>query len=715
MVALLFVAAQTLFGLGLPRAQAQPLQQAPDRLRLDIDKISPRMVRADTTTLTVTGSITNIGDRRITDLVARVELGSRLTTDSEARAALQGPLPHYRSASRFTDLARALQPGQSTDLRLTVPLDGSPGGLNVTQPGVYPLLINVNGTPDFGGPARLVAADLLLPVLAVPGSADRGGSGTSGGPGGSGTTDPLSLTVLWPITTRHPVVLRDVYGKPLVLADDSIARSLAPGGRLYGLVSAAAGAVERGQLGSGMCFALDPALLSTVQRMAGGYQVRTNSGTVAGKGAENAKQWLEALRQLVEGRCVVQLPYADADLSSLARIGSTGEGGAGLTALAVDGADVIKQLLGVRPLPGVLWPADGVSDAALDAAADAGVSKLITSSARLPASVSASAGTSGVRLASTSIRAQTFDPLLHRALRHDPSTADVAVQNGLGALVLRIRQQQSGTAPVLLAPPHHWGAPPGELATFLRAIGDFAAAGKVDPTPLQQSLRAEPTASAPTDPSISEATNEVAGSFLATLSEVDATATKLVSAMSVDATSLVQPETLVRPLREGVLRAVSAAWQGAGPLRGSAVRAAQEQVEAITSQVTVTPPNQPIALASSDSPLPVYISNNLPVTITVRISLLSAGGLAPEQIPYQTIPANSSRNRNINIEPLRAGHITAQVKLSTPEGVQLGELTRFELVSTAYGTITIVVTATAAAALLLLSGRRIYRRVRARK
>src|SRR5699024_2729033 len=163
------------------------------------------------------------------------------------------------------------------------------------------LLINVNGTPDFGGPARLVAANLLLPVLAVPGSGGPDGSGVPGGP------EPHDLTVLWPITTRHPLVLRDVYGKPLLLADDSIAPSLAPGGRLYGLVSAAAGSLERGHLGSGLCFALDPALLSTVRRMAGGYQVRTNSGPVAGKGTENAKQWLEALRQLVKGRCVIQL------------------------------------------------------------------------------------------------------------------------------------------------------------------------------------------------------------------------------------------------------------------------------------------------------------------------------------------------------------------------------------------------------------------------
>ena len=40
--------------------------------------------------------------------------------------------------------------------------------LDISEPGVYPLLVNVNGTPDYGEPARLDDARFLLPVLGVP-------------------------------------------------------------------------------------------------------------------------------------------------------------------------------------------------------------------------------------------------------------------------------------------------------------------------------------------------------------------------------------------------------------------------------------------------------------------------------------------------------------------------------------------------------------------
>ena len=37
--------------------------------------------------------------------------------------------------------------------------------LDIGAPGVYPLLVNVNGTPDYGEPARLDNARFLLPVV----------------------------------------------------------------------------------------------------------------------------------------------------------------------------------------------------------------------------------------------------------------------------------------------------------------------------------------------------------------------------------------------------------------------------------------------------------------------------------------------------------------------------------------------------------------------
>jgi hypothetical protein len=76
------------------------------------------------------------------------------------------------------------------------------------------------------------------------------------------------------------------------------------------------------------------------------------------------------------------------------------------------------------------------------------------------------------------------------------------------------------------------------------------------------------------------------------------------------------------------------------------------------------------------------------------------------------IPANGAANQYIPVEALRAGRFSVDVALSTPAGTRLGTIARFELTSNNYGPITVIVTVVAAGALLLLSSRRIYRRIK---
>jgi uncharacterized membrane-anchored protein len=64
----------------------------------------------------------------------------------------------------------------------------------------------------------------------------------------------------------------------------------------------------------------------------------------------------------------------------------------------------------------------------------------------------------------------------------------------------------------------------------------------------------------------------------------------------------------------------------------------------------------------------------------------------------------------IPAELLRAGKFTVDVQLATPGGTSLGTTSRFEISSTSYGTITVAVTGVAGGVLVLLAGRRIYRR-----
>lgn len=136
-------------------------------------------------------------------------------------------------------------------------------------------MVNVNGTPDYGAPARLDNARFLLPVVGVPPDrADDVGSAVA-----PDTSKPVGITMLWPLADR-PRLAPGVPGGtiPVRLVDDDLATSLASGGRLDILLSAAEVATSHdvdpdGAVGRALCLAIDPDLLVTVNAMTAGYIV----------------------------------------------------------------------------------------------------------------------------------------------------------------------------------------------------------------------------------------------------------------------------------------------------------------------------------------------------------------------------------------------------------------------------------------------------------
>ncbi|GAB3486886.1 DUF6049 family protein [Amycolatopsis cihanbeyliensis] len=704
---LLFLAGSCLF---LPSASGQPLPEEPDRLRMDIAEMSPRLLTTDSTTLTVRGRLTNVGDRRISDLKARVQLGQVRSDERQLAESLAEPPPAELSMSRFTEVVDELAPGESAPLALEVPLNGAADGLEVVRPGVYPLLVNVNGTPEYGGTARLAELNMMLPVLGVPGG--------STGSGEYLPDQPRRLSVLWPIAATEPQVVAAPLGGPLVLANDALADALAPGGRLDALVSAADQARDDPRVFGSLCFAVDPDLLQTVEAMAGGYRVRTPRGTIEGTGAAAASRWLDSLRALVDGKCVIQLPFADADLAAVSAIRDSAPG---LTATAVGNAATVTRILNVKPVDGVLWPDGRLNDDALEDLSGAGVNTLIVDPDRLPDDTTDG---SAPELAGTGIRAQPYDALLARSLTGSGAAntlnpvmePDIAVQNGLAVLAMRagLNQRETGSGPVLLAPPHQWTASAAELDTLLQTLGDFAGSGRVEPVQLQELLATRTTGDAGMVRPARDVPTEPSGQVLGRMRDIDAITTDLGRAMSVDATAQVEPAQVLQPLRNGLLRASSSAWRTTQQ-RDQAMLVAREQLDTLRGRVTAVTPNRPIQLASGSSPLPVLLSSELPVAITVQINLSNAAGLRPEDVPDVVIAANSKVNRRIPAEAQRAGKFNVYVSLSTPGGTELGPPARFELISNEYGVITVIVTATAGGALLLLAGRRIYRRIRAEK
>ncbi|HEX5404224.1 MAG TPA: DUF6049 family protein [Pseudonocardiaceae bacterium] len=692
--------------LSTPSAAAAPAPApAQHWLRLSIGSMRPSVVTATSTNITLTGRITNISDRGIKQVTARLQLADSLASGADVRSALNPTATYGHSDTVFTPLIDSLAPGASTTFTVHAPLQG-PDSLRVGHPGVYPLMINLQGVPDFSNAYRLVAGTMLLPVLAAP-----GGQPPEAGPAGG-------LTVLWPLVDQRPRVL-GTSGHQTVLSDDTLATSLARGGRLFGLLDAVRQATASNQqLLSTLCFAVDPDLLDTVRAMSAGYLVRTGDGqTTSGTGAGVATRWLATLRDLTAGQCVLPLPYADADLTAL-----THADGGSLLRLALSDSTAVANELDASPLTNVAWPADDTLDTpTMTALAGQGVNTVLLD----PGSVTPTAGTAPVSLAGftgdAAPRVVPIDPVVNGAMapRTDEPNVDdagISAQDGLAATIYQTVFGGGGGKPVLIAPPRRWTPSETQATAFLAGTAEVLAGHYATPASLTDAVAASP-AGAPARLNYPRhaALAEVDHSVVAHAVLSDGQQRDVQNAMNRDHTTPtpVLPTTLINPLRLDLLRAVSSAWRD-GDTAGAtgALAEADTQFRALTREVTVVQPSLPILLGSKDSKLPVTVSNGLPVDIAVRVDLTGDPGL-PSGSKESVIPAGASITVFISTSVTRSGRISAYATVRTIGGTELGQQARIELVSSAYGTIIVIVTAIAFALLVLLSGRRIYRRVRA--
>ncbi|HEY0807441.1 MAG TPA: DUF6049 family protein, partial [Pseudonocardiaceae bacterium] len=195
----------------------------------------------------------------------------------------------------------------------------------------------------------------------------------------------------------------------------------------------------------------------------------------------------------------------------------------------------------------------------------------------------------------------------------------------------------------------------------------------------------------------------------------DAAARDVLAAMGRDHTTPtpVSPSALIEPLRVNLLRAASSAWRDNRTTGAqAALDVADGQFGVLRDQVTVVQPGLPILLGSKTSRLPVTVSNKLSVDIAVRVTVSGDPGVPATGVDY-LIPAGSSITVFIPTTVTRTGRLSVYAAVFTAGGTELGQQARLELVSSAYGTIIVIVTAIAFGLLVLLSGRRIYRRVRA--
>jgi Family of unknown function (DUF6049) len=739
----LFATALGLAALGLPAAPAAatpadaPAVAAPASPSIDdtadhdrpvsiaVGRFEPRTITPGSL-VTVTGTLTNTGNSAITGLGVRLQRGAVIATRAELAADQQDPDPVTAVALPFQAVPGELAPGDELEFSYTAPAEE----LRLTEDGVYPVLVNVNGI--VGGVEQRRVGELRSYVVQQP-------------------PEPAARTAvawLWPLV--EPSHRTSSGG----FRDDGLAESVGSGGRLdraLAVVERLPGSVTgdgtRAAPAIQVTLAVDPALVEELELMAAGpYDVDGDPG----RGTEAAGAFLDRLATVAATHPVVALSYGDVDADALVAHGltdvltrslpGTPEGtaqdppdstrtddGVAATSSATGtpgsaaprseksgksaGAAILADALDFEPRTNLAWAAGGaLRPDTLPALQAGGVDQVVLSATGL------SDGADAVGLTDTTAAARTTVPAATGAV--DALVADatlgavvgsaeqaaggarMAEQRYLAELAVLSTQAPDGTEQtVLVAAPREVEAGPEGAGAMM---ADTASLPWLRPTTL-----AELTAGAPlpagelTDPG-DAALLDPAG--MADLVSTAAGRDDLATAVDGDAA------TALRSYDAAISRAASATRRE-DPEEFRAVAAAvRSTVARLRGQVTLlAPADGTYSLGSSDAPLVLTVRNDLPVTVRVLLDVRTRGtrGLSIGDIGPQTLAPGQRSTLQVPTEVRQAGGFAVRAQLTTPGGGPLGDEIALQVKSTAYGPISLIITIGAAALLGLLFLRRL--------
>lgn len=356
--------------------------------------------------VTLVGRFTNTGPDPIDDIWFRFQRDDRLTSVEAVQQEVADPIePTSVVNSDFRPLPGTVDAGESVPFAISVYAFGDPTStLAITEPGVYPVMLNLNGTVHAAGGetvARVGELHVLVTVASVPRSTTPGFPENPQQP----ERPSREVGILWPLADRPHLALDGIF------RDDDLAASIAPGGRLRTALDVVLAADAAGVDPRLVTLVIDPMLLDELDQMVGGYRVldTVNGGqgalgpavqlaeeqvtdedtpdeptaeeqsangsgtgsavespdptggaepttaahpeaegsdpTVPGIGQRSAARFLGDLRTLATEHDVLALPYGDADLSALLRADMTDQARSAI----FQGRDTVARALVVGP------------------------------------------------------------------------------------------------------------------------------------------------------------------------------------------------------------------------------------------------------------------------------------------------------------------------------------------------------------------------------
>ena len=634
-----------LIGAAATPASAQTVGEL--TARIELASIGPALVDP-TTTLTVTGLITNTGTAPLELASARLRL---------ARAGL-GTRAQVAAWSDGTDERGGLVVGPTLDVEpRSIPVAASaPFALSVPasqlglagQPfGAYGLAVEVRAQGELG---RQRVALTRTTMQWQPGSKQY---------------EVQQVSWLVPIT-----------GLPTG-ADPTpaqLATAVAPGSRLRRVLAAAST--------PGVAWALDPALLQALQQVAAvpvpaeSRPTPTADATPPDDPDEASRaaatSFLADLRTAAVGREVLELPYADPDLSAV-----TAGGRADLVRAAqAAGAGIIEQVLGITPVTGVGWPADGwASDPTLRQLAQVGIRDVVLDARSrrlvdpLPYTTDARAELPGP---AEGVTGWLADPTLS-SLAADARRPDVLRVQRLLAETAAVTSERPGLARRLLV------AAPRNLDPDPAAFGDLVSATSRVPwltvVPVT-ALRTPAPGSGGTADLPRHSTAPPASVAQAQLSARHVAAVRRMRGSLAAISEAVEPPTVVTDvLQRSSLGLLSSSWRGQPELLAERRAAVAQQVATLTNKVHVLASS--VNFLASSGRLQITVANDLPQAVSgLRLRVTSTNPrlrVPTGEVATPALSANTRAQVQVPVQAIASGAVLLNAQLVSASGLSLGQ------------------------------------------
>ncbi|MFI7385260.1 DUF6049 family protein [Streptomyces sp. NPDC049813] len=654
-----------------------------------VNQLSPTAPTAQDT-LTVRGTVKNNGKQAVTGahlgLRVGTSYGARSSLDAAAKSGTGGSPDGTEVASKYARKVAKLAPGATQDFALSVPVKE----LHLGADGVYQISVALMGqTAALPFQQTLGIQRTFLPWQ----------------PSGGGTK--TRTTALWPLISDTHLTAETGTNEQQtpVFNDDSLAREIAPGGRLQQMLA----------LGDDLdvTWVIDPDLLASVDAMTETYKIKGADGEfTTGKDQAIAKEWLADLQKAVEDRKVVTLPFADPDLASLAHSGTKITGSLGHLKDATDAAvSTVDTILHVKADTSYAWPAEGAVDPDIvQVATSAGADKIIARSDSFRETGGLTYTPSAARPIGGGATAVVADARLSTAFQGDMTRAEnstLAVQEFLAQSLMLTRQTDRQRSVVVAPQRMPTTSQAHAMAKALHALQDSTWS---QPQSLSAATTAKP------DPG---ATTRVPRTYPKSLTgqELSDAAFRQIQGTQDDLENfkvvLTDQSRVVTPFGRAMDREMSTSWRGRAGASASFRDGVAAYLFDITNQVKLIDKSG-MRLSGRSATIPVSVQNNLWQDVDHLVLRLTSAngtrlkigdGISEDQAVK--IASGHSQSVKFTTTAKATGPITVHAQLFTEDGRPYGEEIDFKVDATEI-TPTVMLVIGGGVLLLVLAGFRMY-------